>query len=54
MLVRKHRQHNFHFLSSGEFVLIFFVIAGPVKAAYVPLGENQAIRSSFLMSESGS
>ena len=36
------------------FLLFFLVIVGPVKAAYVPLGEDQAIRSSFLVSKSGS
>ena len=36
------------------FFLFLLVIAGPVKAAYVPPGENQAIRNSFFVSESGS
>ena len=32
----------------------FLVIDGPIKAAYVTLREDQAIRSSFSPSESGS
>ena len=51
--MRKHRRSKSCFFSLRELFLIL-VIAGPVKVAYVPLGEDQAIRSSFLMSESGS
>ena len=32
---------------SREEFFFFFVTAGPVKAAYVPLVEDQAIRSSL-------
>ena len=53
MLVRKHRGSKSCLFSQREFVC-FLVIAGPVKAAYVPLGGDQATRSSFSPSESGS
>ena len=33
--------------------LFVFVTAGPVKAAYLPLVEDQAIRSSCFSSKSG-
>ena len=53
--MRKHRKNNFVLPLVEKICFFFFlVIVGPVKAAYVPPGEDQAIRSSFLVSESGS
>ena len=50
--MRKHRGSKSCFFSSRVFVFVFLVIAGPVKAAYVFLGDDQATHSSFSSSES--
>lgn len=51
MLVRKHRGGKLRFFSHEDF---FFVIVGSIKVAYIPPGEDQAVRSSFYPSKSGS
>lgn len=48
VLMHKHRDGESRFFSLGEFRFLFWLYMDRLRLPYIPLGEDQAIRSSFL------